>query len=114
MRWIDTPHVPHSWDAGAMFDETTGTLFCGDLFAAFEEYEPTTEDDLLAPAVTGDDATGWGSWSLHPTSGDQVRRLADLDVRTLAPMHAPAFTGDCTTPLRGLADALDRAVAAAR
>ncbi|MDP1821550.1 MAG: MBL fold metallo-hydrolase [Acidimicrobiales bacterium] len=112
LRWLDTPHVPHSWDAGAMFDETTGTLFCGDLFAAFREFGPTTDDDLLAPALADDEASGWGSWSLHPTSGAQVRRLAELDVRTLAPMHAAAFTGDCTTPLLGLADALDRAVAA--
>src|SRR5258705_1900876 len=31
-RYIDTPHVPHGWDAGVMFEETTGTLLCGDLF----------------------------------------------------------------------------------
>ena len=113
LRWLDTPHVPHSWDAGAMFDETTGTLFCGDLFTAFREYAPTTDDDILGPAVADDDAAGWSSWSLHPTSGDQVRRMAELDVRTLAPMHAPAYSGDCAGQLRGLADALDKAVATA-
>src|SRR4051794_13503782 len=32
MRWIDTPHVPHAWEAGVLYDETTRTLFCGDLF----------------------------------------------------------------------------------
>jgi len=32
MRWIDTPHVPHAWEAGVLFDETTRTLLCGDLF----------------------------------------------------------------------------------
>ena len=32
VRYIDTPHVPHGWDAGVMFEETTGTLLCGDLF----------------------------------------------------------------------------------
>lgn len=113
LRWMDTPHVPHGWDAGALFDETNGTLFCGDLFAAFREYQPTTETDLAGPAIADDDASGWSSWSLHPSSGDQVRRMAALGVRTLAPMHAAAFMGDCATPLRVLADALDRAVAAA-
>ncbi len=113
LRWLDTPHVPHSWDAGTMFDETTGTLFCGDLFTAFREYGPTTEDDILGPAVADDEASGWGSWSLHPSSGAQVRRMASLGVRTLAPMHAPAYTGDCEAQLHGLADALDAAVAAA-
>src|SRR4051794_74015 len=33
VRWIDTPHVPHGWEAGVMFEETTGTLLCGDLFS---------------------------------------------------------------------------------
>jgi flavorubredoxin len=113
IRWLDTPHVPHSWDAGTMFDETTGTLFCGDLFTAFREYDATTAtaDDLLGPALAAEEADSWGSWSLHPSSGDQVRRMADLGVRTLAPMHGPAFTGDCAAPLRALADALDAAVA---
>ena len=36
-----------------------------------------------------------GSLSLHPASGATVRRLADLDIETLALMHGPAFTGDC-------------------
>jgi hypothetical protein len=29
-RYIDTPHVPHGWDAGVMFEETTGTLIVHD------------------------------------------------------------------------------------
>ena len=32
LRYIDTPHVPHGWDAGVLFEETSGTLLCGDLF----------------------------------------------------------------------------------
>ena len=36
IRYIDTPHVPHGWDAGVIFDETTRTLFCGDLFRKIE------------------------------------------------------------------------------
>jgi hypothetical protein len=31
LRRIETPHVPHGWDAG-VFEETTSTLLCGDLF----------------------------------------------------------------------------------
>jgi len=33
VRHIDTPHVPHCWDARVLFEETTGTLFCGDLLS---------------------------------------------------------------------------------
>src|SRR5262249_22716352 len=32
MRRIETPHVPHGWDAGLFYEETTSTLLCGDLF----------------------------------------------------------------------------------
>src|SRR5437764_1155056 len=32
LRWLYTPHVPHGWDCGILFDESTGTLLCGDLF----------------------------------------------------------------------------------
>ena len=35
VRWLDTPHVPHNWDAGMIYEETTGTLFCSDLFTQF-------------------------------------------------------------------------------
>ena len=31
-RRLDTPHVPHCWDAGLLYEETTGTLFTSDLF----------------------------------------------------------------------------------
>ena len=32
VRFIDTPNVPHGWDAGVIYEEDTSTLFCGDLF----------------------------------------------------------------------------------
>jgi flavorubredoxin len=110
MRWIDTPHVPHAWEAGLLYDETTRTLFCGDLFSRWGFYPPITTDDIAGPAIADEDS----SWlSLAPASGSTVRRFADLDVATLAPMHGPAFAGDCRTALRNLADDLDERVAAA-
>jgi flavorubredoxin len=109
-RWIDTPHVPHAWEAGLVYDETTRTLFCGDLFTRFGAFEPSTGDDIVGPAVAAEDDAP-GSLSLHPASGATVRRLADLGIDTLAPMHAPAFTGDCRQALRELAIDFDRRVA---
>jgi flavorubredoxin len=113
IRWIDTPHVPHGWDAGVMFDETTGTLFCGDLFTQYAKFEPTTTDDIAVPALAGDEADGYSSWALRPSSGDTVRRLAALDVQHLAPMHSSVYSGDCRASLLALADSLDKAVAGA-
>ncbi len=109
LRWIDTPHVPHAWEAGLLYDETTETLFCGDLFAQWGHYDATTTADIVAPATAYEDP----SWSLAPTTGATLRRLADLKVSTLAQMHGPAFTGDCNSALRDLADELDKRVALA-
>ena len=68
MRWIDTPHVPHGWEAGLLLDETTGTLFCGDLFTAWGRYPATTTDDVLGPALAADAQADFGSWSFDPTA----------------------------------------------
>jgi flavorubredoxin len=104
LRWIDTPHVPHAWEAGLLYDETTRTLFCGDLFSQWGAYPATTSDDIVGPA-TADGDTSW--MSLTPNTGDVVRRLADLDATTLAQMHGPAYVGDCRAALHELADYLD-------
>ena len=111
MRWIDTPHVPHGWEAGILYDETTRTLFCGDLFTQIGDYAASSTADLIGPAIQAEDI--FRSSSLAPASGPTVRRLADLDITTLALMHGPAFTGDCHTALLDLADDYDKRVAAA-
>ncbi len=49
----------------------------------------------------------WGSWSLRPTTGDVIRRLAELPVTTLVPLHGSAFTGDRAGALGDLASAVD-------
>ncbi len=98
LRWLDTPHLPHNWEAGLFYDETTGTLFCGDLFSQWGPYPPMTTDDIAVPGAADDP-----SYSLAPSSPAILRRLADLDVETLAQMHGPAYTGDCRTALQTLA-----------
>lgn len=110
VRWIDTPHVPHAWEAGLLFDETTRTLFCSDLFTQMGDYVATTRADIVGPAIAAEDAFP-GSMSLHPATGRIVRRLADLNVATLALMHGPAFTGDCTAALIDIADLFDKRAA---
>ena len=111
IRWIDTPHVPHAWEAGIIYDETTRTLFCGDLFTRTGAYAPASTDDIMGPAIAAEDI--FRSSSLAPSSGPTVRRLADLDVATLALMHGPAFTGDCRGALLDLADDFDKRIATA-
>ena len=106
MRWIDTPHVPHGWEAGVLYDETTRTLLCGDLFTQIGAFPATTADDINGPANAAEDA--FHAFSMTPATGEIIRRLATLDVATLAPMHAPAYTGDCPAALIELAAYADQ------
>ena len=110
VRHIDTPHVPHGWEARVLFEETTGTLLCGDLFTQLGR-GATTEGDVVGPAIHAEDI--FKASSLAPSSAATVRRLAELAPTTLALMHGPSFTGDCAGALAALADDLDRRVAAA-
>src|SRR3954469_12526582 len=104
VRHLDTPHVPHGWEARVLYEETTGTLLCGDLFTQLGD-KVTTEGDILEPAMAAEDM--FRASSLAPSSGDTVRRLADLSPTTLALMHGPSFSGDCAGALTALADDFD-------
>jgi flavorubredoxin len=102
IRLIHTPHVPHGWEAQVLYEETTGTLFCGDLFTRIGDIGPITQDDIVEPAMQAEDlfhATGIG-----PATAPTMRALADLAPRTLALMHGASFTGDGAAALRALAD----------
>jgi flavorubredoxin len=101
VRFIATPHVPHGWDAGLLYEETTNTLFAGDLFTAFGDGPATTAGDIVGPAVAMEDAMH--ATALTPLTAPTIRRLAELNPSTLALMHAPAFTGDGAQALRDLA-----------
>jgi flavorubredoxin len=111
MRWIDTPHVPHAWEAGLMYDETTRTLFCGDLFTQTGAYAPASNDDLVGPAAAAEDI--FHATALAPGSNATLHRLADLDIAAMALMHGPTFGGDCRAALLDLADDWDKRIAAA-
>jgi flavorubredoxin len=105
-RYLDTPHVPHGWEAGLVFEERTGTLLCGDIFTQYGQGPDFTESDIVGPAIAGEDIAGYSA--LNPGMGATLRRLAALKPKTLALMHGPAFQGDCVGALNSLADDYDR------
>jgi flavorubredoxin len=111
VRYIDTPHTPHGWEAGVMFEESTRTLLCGDLFTQYGAASTITESDIVGPAIASEDIAGYSS--LHPSMGANIRKLAKLAPRTLALMHGPAFQGDGPAALLALSADYDRRVAAA-
>lgn len=102
VRWLDTPHVPHNWDAGLIYEETTGTLFSSDLFTQLGPAEPTTESDIVAPAIAVSDRLPF--MPPTPMTEATMRRLAGLKPSTIALMHGPTFKGDGAAALNGLAD----------
>ncbi|HET7847770.1 MAG TPA: MBL fold metallo-hydrolase [Pseudolabrys sp.] len=102
VRYIDTPHTPHGWDAGVMFEETTGTLLCGDLFTQLGDNPALTSGDIVGPAIAAEDLFQYSA--LAPGMGSAIRRLAPLQPKTLALMHGPSFHGDGAAALHALAD----------
>jgi flavorubredoxin len=101
VRRIDTPHVPHGWDAGLLYEETTQTLFAGDLFTIGGKYDALTESNLLERAARFEDMMPYTC--LTPNTAPTIERLADLKPKTLALMHNAAFQGDGEAALRELA-----------
>lgn len=106
VRFIDTPHTPHGWDAGVMYEETTGTLLSGDLFTQLGNDKVLTGEDIVGPAIAAEDIFNYSS--LNPAMGSTIRSLSKLNPNTLALMHGPSFVGDGGAALRALADEYDR------
>jgi flavorubredoxin len=108
VRFIDTPHTPHGWDAGVLFEESTKTLMCGDLFTQLGDDAALTDGDVVGPAIAAEDVFKYSA--LNPAMGTTIRGLAKLAPRTLALMHGPSFSGNGAAALRALADDYDRRV----
>lgn len=107
VRWIDTPHVPHAWESGLMFEETTGTLFCGDLFTQLGDGPAIGAADIVPASIVAEEA--FHATSLTASTAATVRTLKALAPRRLAVMHGTCFEGDCASALDRLADYYDSA-----
>ena len=107
-RYLDTPHIPHGWEAGVLYEEGTGTLLCGDLFTQVGKAPALTGGDIVGPACAAEDLFRFSS--LHPSTGRTMRGLPSLSPRVLALMHGPSFAGDGAVALRALADDYDRRI----
>ena len=106
VRWLDTPHVPHAWECGFLFEERTRTLLCGDLFTqGGAEHAPLTESDILGPSEAM--RTGLDYWAHATSTRPTLERLAALSPSTLACMHGAAWRGDGRQLLLALADSLE-------
>jgi flavorubredoxin len=111
IRYIDTHHVPHGWDAGVIFEEQSGTLFCGDLFTQIGNGAAVTPKDIVEPAIVAEKMFDYTS--LGPATAPNIRKLAALAPKKLALMHGPTFEGDCAGALNDLADFYEERLRAA-
>jgi flavorubredoxin len=105
VRHIDTPHVPHAWEARVLYEETTGTLLCGDLFTHLGNGPALTADDIIEPAMQAE--TMFRSSSLAPDTAAVMRRLGGIAPNTLALMHGSSYNGDGAKALDDLAAAYE-------
>jgi len=107
LKWIDTPHVPHGWDCGVLFEKTTRTLLCGDLFTQpGADVPPLTESEVLTASEGMRKAM---EYYAHATgTGKILERLAALAPTTLACQHGSAYRGDGAALLRTLAGILEQ------
>jgi flavorubredoxin len=116
-RFYRSPHIPHGWDAGLLFEETRKTLFCSDLFHHFGNVAPVTSSDLIEPTRKAMQQMQEGPLAGYMpytrlTEG-VLRSLAALEPETLAVMHGSSYIGQGDRLLTGLAgvlkDSCDRA-----
>jgi flavorubredoxin len=106
-RFIPTPHVPHGWDAGVLFEESERTLFCSDLFHQWGHREATTANSIMdrcKDALLESEAGPFANYVpyTHHT-GRVLENLAEYDPKTLAVMHGSTYFGDGAQALRDLA-----------
>lgn len=105
LTWLDTPHLPHGWDCGFLFESTTRTLLAGDLFTqGGHQLPPLVESDLLGPSEAFRKMMDYASHS--PSTEALMDKLARTEPTTLACMHGSAWHGDGAQALRALGRAL--------
>lgn len=106
VRWLDTPHLPHNWECGYLFEATEKTLLCGDLFTHGGSNGPAiTDGDVLGPAEAMRKAMP-GSFAIEKDTRGLLEKLAHTEPTTLGLMHGSSFRGNGAKLLRELAGTL--------
>ena len=109
-RFLQTPHVPHCWEASLLFEENQGTLLCSDLFHQNGDVEPSTSTDVVGrfkqTLVEYQQGPLANYMAYTPYTDSTLQRLAALKPRTLATMHGSTFVGDGAQALTDLAQVI--------
>jgi flavorubredoxin len=103
---IATPHVPHNWESHMLFEQETGTLFCGDLLSQSGDRPAITSEPILDAAIACEQL--FMQTSMGPAVPATYRRVASLQPKRLAIMHGSSYEGDCAAVLREMADVYEQ------
>lgn len=116
-RFLQTPHVPHCWEASLLFEETQRTLLCSDLFHQGGDVEPSTTSDVVGrfkrTLVEYQQSPFANYLPYTPYTERTLKRLAALKPKTLATMHGSTFVGDGVRALDDLAKVVKEVLAEA-
>ena len=115
LKFKSTPHLPHGWDAGFLFEETTQTLFCSDLLGHAGDTPAITNSDVVGPfkdtakAFQGGPLANYMPFTPHTEA--QIRELASLRPRLCATMHGSTFAGNGEQALLDMATVMKELLA---
>ena len=103
-RFLQTPHLPHGWDAGLLFEETEQTLFCSDLFLQTGDVKAFTESDIIENVrqsmIDGQKSPFADATPYTQQTEANLERLTALEPKTFAVMHGSSFAGNGANLLR--------------
>ena len=90
-RFISTPHVPHNWEAGLLFETTSGVLFASDILHQTSE----SVIDRVRQSMLEMQASPLADYLPYtPKTEATLKRVAGLKPRTIASMHGSIYSGD--------------------
>jgi flavorubredoxin len=116
-KFLQTPHVPHAWDAGHLYEEHSGVLFSSDLFHQNGDVEAVTSSDIVGrfKEVLIEYQKGpFANYLPYTTKTKQIlNRLANLKPKTIASMHGSTYVGDGESAIHDLAQAMKDVLAEA-
>lgn len=97
-RFLHTPHVPHCWEAGLLFDTTTGVLFSSDILHQNGDVEPMSSDSVLDRVrqtlveMESGPLAGYLPYAVETDA--TLKRIASLRPTTVATMHGSVYQGN--------------------
>ena len=109
-RFLHTPHLPHCWEAGLLFEETNRTFFSSDLFHQLGDVDALTDKsviDHVRQTFLEYDATPLAGYMPYTRQTEtNLQKLVDLNPKTIAAMHGSTYFGDGAKALRELGDVM--------